>query len=300
MLLGVATSRSSAAPSPSPATGATAGAPTGNCARRTGCSSRSPPGTPRTASPSPPARGRWSPGAPGAVPDPRRARPRRPLPPRPQLRPWRATATVLRGARHPLGGDVAQGRAEVDGQRDRWGRRADVGRGRPGPAGCSAAPASGPRHPPARQLGRAAPGAAARRRPLRARARCASNSPRPACWLASGGTACGPVADPDVWLGTLLAEAARLALGWPPGRLRRHLGLRALPRLRPARLHRDPPGADLLPGPEVALYGNDLSAEALDAARARPRAGEPARPRHLLRRGDAADFGRPRPAPAWC
>jgi 23S rRNA G2445 N2-methylase RlmL len=152
----------------------------------------------------------------------------------------------------------------VDGQRDRWGRRADVDREDPDlhlrlrllrDRATLLLDTSG--EPLDRRGYRAVSGAAPVREQLAA-----------ACVLASGWDGRGPVVDPMCGSGTLLVEAAWLALGWAPGRLRRHWAFERLPGYDPeafTALLQEP-----LPvsGPDVRVHGNDLSAEALDAARA--------------------------------
>src|SRR5262245_58968666 len=113
-----------------------------------------------------------------------------------------------------------------------------------------------------------------------------------ACVLAAGWDGRGAVADPMCGSATLLVEAAWFALGWPPGRLRRHWAFERLPAYDPrafTELLQEPlPVHD----PAVRLFGNDLSAEALAAARANlERANLLARA--VLSRGDAADFQPP-------
>jgi len=103
-----------------------------------------------------------------------------------------------------------------------------------------------------------------------------------ACVLASGWSGRGPVLDPMCGSGTLLAEAGLWALGRPPGAVRRTLGrgwaferfpgfdagafatIRDEPVETPAG---DDADADADGGAELRLYGNDLSPEALAAAR---------------------------------
>jgi putative N6-adenine-specific DNA methylase len=89
-----------------------------------------------------------------------------------------------------------------------------------------------------------------------------------ACVLASGWDGRGPVVDPMCGAGTLLIEAAWFALGWPAGRLRRHWAFERLPGYDPAAFTAILQEPLPVPGPGVRLFGNDLSAEALAAARA--------------------------------
>ena len=110
-----------------------------------------------------------------------------------------------------------------------------------------------------------------------------------ACVLASGWDGQGAVVDPMCGSGTLLIEAAWLALGWPPGRLRRSWAFERLPAFDPRTfdaIKKEPLPA---PGPGVRLYGNDLSAEALAAARANLERAE-VLDRTALTRGPAAEL----------
>src|SRR4051794_24932816 len=176
----------------------------------------------------------------------------------------------------------------VDGQRDRWGRRADVDREDPDlplrlrlhqDRATLLLDSSG--EPLDRRGYRAVSAAAPVREQLAA-----------ACVLASGWDGRGPVADPMCGSGTLLAEAAWFALGWPPGRLRRHWAFERFPGYDPRVLTEILQEPIFAPGPDVALYGNDLSAEALDAAWANLEQAN-LLDRVTLRRGDAADFAPP-------
>ncbi len=179
----------------------------------------------------------------------------------------------------------------VDGQRDRWGRRSDVDREDPDlhlrlrlhrDRATLLLDSSG--EPLDRRGYRAVTTAAPVREQLAA-----------ACVLASGWDGRGPVVDPMCGSGTLLIEAAWTALGWAPGRLRRHWAFERLPGYDPVAFTAVLQEPLLVPGPDVRVHGNDLSAEALDAARANleqanllDRAG--------LTRGDAAAF-QPPPGP---
>ena len=113
-----------------------------------------------------------------------------------------------------------------------------------------------------------------------------------ACVLASGWDGQGPVVDPMCGSGTLLIEGAWLALGQAPGRLRRSWAFERLPafdRRAFEAIKKEPIPA---PGPDVRLYGNDISGEALGAARANlEKAG--ILERAVLTRGKAADFHPP-------
>jgi putative N6-adenine-specific DNA methylase len=109
-----------------------------------------------------------------------------------------------------------------------------------------------------------------------------------ACVLAAGWDGHGPVVDPMCGSGTLLIEAAWLALGWAPGRLRRSWAFERLPAFDHRAwesVRKEPIPA---PGPGVRLYGNDASAEALGAARANLERAE-VLARAVLAKGPAAD-----------
>lgn len=176
----------------------------------------------------------------------------------------------------------------VDAQRERWGRRADVDRAAPDlqlrlrlheDRAALLLDTSG--EPLDRRGYRTLAAGAALRETLAA-----------ACVLASGWDGRGAVVDPMCGSGTLLVEAAWLALGVAPGWLRgQGAGGWAFERL---------PGFDAAafaavrgeelpaPGRGVRLLGNDRSPEALRAARASlERAGLLGRSR--LTRGEAAD-----------
>jgi 23S rRNA G2445 N2-methylase RlmL len=151
----------------------------------------------------------------------------------------------------------------VDGQRERYGRRADVDRQDPdlhlrlrlhGTEAILLLDTSG--EPLDRRGYREVSAAAPVREQLAA-----------ACVLASGWDGTGPVVDPLCGSGTLLIEAAWFALGLAPGSLRLTWAFERLPGFDAAafeRLRREPLPA---PGPGVRLYGNDLSPAALRAAR---------------------------------
>jgi putative N6-adenine-specific DNA methylase len=113
-----------------------------------------------------------------------------------------------------------------------------------------------------------------------------------ACVLASGWDGQGPVVDPMCGSGTLLIEAAWLALGRAPGRLRRSWAFERLPawdRRAFESVKKEPIPA---PGPGVRLHGNDVSGEAIAAARANlERAG--VLDRAVLTKGKAADVHPP-------
>jgi putative N6-adenine-specific DNA methylase len=176
----------------------------------------------------------------------------------------------------------------VDGQRDRYGRRSDVDREDPDlrlrlrlhrDLATLLLDTSG--EPLDRRGYRAVTTVAPLREQLAA-----------ACVLASGWDGRGPVVDPMCGSGTLLVEAAWIALGWPPGRLRRHWAFERLPGYDPrafTELLQEPLAAR---GPDVRLFGSDLSAEALAAARTNLERAN-LLDRSSLARGDAAAFEPP-------
>ncbi len=179
----------------------------------------------------------------------------------------------------------------VDGQRDRWGRRSDVDRDDPDlqlrlrlarDRATLLLDTSG--EPLDRRGYRAVTTAAPVREQLAA-----------ACVLAAGWDGCGPVVDPMCGSGTLLVEAAWFALGWPPGRLRRHWAFERLPGYDPAAFTAILQEPVPTPGPEVRVHGNDESAEALRGARANLEQAN-LLDRATLTRGDAAAF-EPPPGP---
>ncbi|HEX3527984.1 MAG TPA: RNA methyltransferase [Thermoanaerobaculia bacterium] len=176
----------------------------------------------------------------------------------------------------------------VDGQRDRWGRRASVEREDPEihlrlrlhrDRATLLLDTTG--EPLDRRGYRVVTSAAPVREQLAA-----------ACVLAAGWDGRGPVVDPMCGSGTLLIEAGWIALGRAPGHLREGWAFERLPGFDPrgfvAVRQEDLPA----PGPDVHLWGNDRSAEALRAARANlERAGLLARA--TLRRGEAMDLTPP-------
>jgi putative N6-adenine-specific DNA methylase len=152
----------------------------------------------------------------------------------------------------------------VDGQRDRWGRRASVDREDPDlhlrvrlhrDRATLLLDTSG--EPLDRRGYRAVTTSAPVREQLAA-----------ACVLASGWDGRGPVVDPMCGSGTLLVEAAWIALGLAPGRLREVWAFERLPGFDASafdRIRREPIP---VPGPDVRLVGNDVSGEAIRAAKA--------------------------------
>ena len=176
----------------------------------------------------------------------------------------------------------------VDGQRDRWGRRASIDRADPEvhlrlrlhrDRATLLLDTSG--EPLDRRGYRAVTSGAPLREQLAA-----------ACVLASGWDGSGPVVDPMCGSGTLLVEAAWIALGRSPGCLREAWAFERLPGFDRGAfdaIRGEPLPA---PGPGVHLWGNDRSAEALGAARVNlERAGLLSRA--TLSRGDAAQIQPP-------
>lgn len=176
----------------------------------------------------------------------------------------------------------------VDGQRDRWGRRSDIDRQDPD------IPLRLRLHQNRATLLLDTSGEPLDRRGYRAVTTAAPVREQlaAACVLASGWDGRGPVVDPMCGSGTLLIEAAWIALGLAPGHLRRFWAFQRFPGYDAdafARIRREPLPA---PGPGVRLYGNDRSGEAIAAARANlQRAG--LLDRAALTRGDATAFEPP-------
>jgi len=176
----------------------------------------------------------------------------------------------------------------VDGQRDRWGRRASVEREDPEihlrlrlhrDRATLLLDTTG--EPLDRRGYRVVTSVAPVREQLAA-----------ACVLAAGWDGKCPVVDPMCGSGTLLIEAAWIALGRAPGHLREKWAFERLPTFDPrafaAVRQKDLPA----PGPDVHLWANDRSPEALRAARANlERAGLLSRT--TLRRGEAMDLTPP-------
>ncbi|HYG62732.1 MAG TPA: RNA methyltransferase [Thermoanaerobaculia bacterium] len=170
----------------------------------------------------------------------------------------------------------------VDGQRDRYGRRSDVSREDPDlhlrvrlhqDRATLLLDTSG--EPLDRRGYRAVTSAAPVREQLAA-----------ACVLASGWDGRGPVVDPMCGSGTLLIEAAWIALGRAPGHLRRSWAFQRLPGFDARAFEAIRRETIPTPGPDVHLLGNDRSAEALAAARTNLERAELAG-RATLTRGDA-------------
>jgi 23S rRNA G2445 N2-methylase RlmL len=180
----------------------------------------------------------------------------------------------------------------VDGQRDRYGRRSNVDREDPdlhlrvrlqGDEATLLLDTSG--EPLDHRGYRVASTTAPVREQLAA-----------ACVLASGWDGRGPVVDPMCGSGTLLVEAAWIALGQAPGALRERWAFERLPGFDAVafeRLRREPLPA---PGRSVHLYGNDLDPAALRGARANlDRAGLSGRA--TLTRGDFRQLEAPAEGP---
>ena len=176
----------------------------------------------------------------------------------------------------------------VDAQRERWGRRSDVARENPDlplrlrldrDRATLLLDSSGT--PLDRRGYRTTTGEAPVREQLAA-----------ACVLASGWDGRGPVVDPMCGTGTLLIEAAGVALGRAPGQLRDDWAFRRFPGFdaeRFAAIRAEPLPA---PGPDVTLHGNDNSPAALAVARGsleRARLAD----RATLSQGDAFAFAPP-------
>ena len=176
----------------------------------------------------------------------------------------------------------------VDGQRDRWGRRSDIDREDPD------LPLRLRLHQNRATLLLDTSGEPLDRRGYRAVTATAPVREQiaAACVLASGWDGRGPVVDPMCGSGTLLIEAAWIALGRAPGHLRRFWAFQRVPGYDAdafARIRREPLSA---PGPKLHLWGNDRSGEAIAAARTNlQRAG--LLDRATLTRGDAAAFQPP-------
>jgi 23S rRNA (guanine2445-N2)-methyltransferase / 23S rRNA (guanine2069-N7)-methyltransferase len=176
----------------------------------------------------------------------------------------------------------------VDGQRDRWGRRADVDRESPDlhlrlrlhdNQATLLLDTSGD---PLDHRGYRTAGSAA---PLREQLAAA-------CVLASGWDGRGAVVDPMCGSATLLVEAGWIALGRAPGHLRAAWAFERLPGFDPAAFAAVKAEPLPTPGSGVRLFGNDASPEALRAARASLAAAGLA-DRATLTRGDAFEYAPP-------
>ncbi len=117
-----------------------------------------------------------------------------------------------------------------------------------------------------------------------------------ACVLASGWKGSGPVVDPMCGTGTLLVEAAWIALGWAPGRLRDHWAFERFPSFDRSLFLRLRGSEETPDSTSLKLLGNDISEEAVTAAnRNLGRAGVKDYAR--LVRGDASELRPPEGAP---
>jgi 23S rRNA G2445 N2-methylase RlmL len=117
-----------------------------------------------------------------------------------------------------------------------------------------------------------------------------------ACVLASGWDGSGPVVDPMCGSGTLLVEAAWIALGIAPAALRSGFAFERLPSFDAAGFAAVRAETIPAPGPDVTLVGNDVSSEAVRAARENlTRAGLEDHAR--VRRGEAFTLPAPEGAP---
>jgi 23S rRNA G2445 N2-methylase RlmL len=180
----------------------------------------------------------------------------------------------------------------VDGQRERYGRRADVDRHDPdlhlrlrlhGTEATLLLDTSGEPldHRGYRTVSTTAP----------VREQLAA-----ACVLASGWDGQGPVVDPMCGSGTLLIEAAWIALGRAPGALRERWAFERLPSFDAAAFEHVRHEPLPTPGKRVHLHGNDLSPAALRGARANlDRAGLSGRA--TLSRGDFRELETPEEGP---
>ncbi|NLN10879.1 MAG: hypothetical protein GX178_04630 [Acidobacteria bacterium] len=176
----------------------------------------------------------------------------------------------------------------VDAQRERFGRRADVDRRDPvlplrlrlsGDEATLLLDSSG------EPLDRRGYRVVSRGAPVREQLAAAAV-------LASGWDGSGPVVDPMCGTGTLLAEAAAVALGLPPGRLRESWAFTRFPGFEPRRFAAIRAEPLPCPGPDLTLHGNDREPEAIRAAAANlARAG--LRERTQLSTGDAFAFTPP-------
>lgn len=196
-----------------------------------------------------------------------------------------STASQIRDIRW-VGVNVKDGL--VDGQRERFGRRASVDRVEP------ETPLRVWLHRDRATLLLDTSGEALDRRGYRIQTTAAPVREQlaAACVLASGWDGRGPVVDPMCGSGTLLAEAAMIALGRAPGALRRHWAFQHAPGYDAASFEEVKREALPAPGPDVRLYGIDRDPMAIQAARAnlnRARLAEHA----AVRRGDAYEFRPP-------
>jgi putative N6-adenine-specific DNA methylase len=151
----------------------------------------------------------------------------------------------------------------VDGQRDRFGRRATVERADPELA------LRVRLHEDHATLLVDTSGAPLDRRGYRVESTVAPLREQltAAALLASGWNGRGPVVDPMCGSGTFLAEAGAIALGLAPNRLREHWGFERLPGFGRALLERVRSEKLAAPDPDVELIGVDRDRSAIVAAR---------------------------------
>jgi putative N6-adenine-specific DNA methylase len=114
------------------------------------------------------------------------------------------------------------------------------------------------------------------------------------CILASGWDGVGSVVDPMCGSGTLLAEAASIALGRAPGFLRESWAFERLPGFNAKVWAAIRNEAIPAPGPEVRLYGVDHSPDAISAARANLEKAD-LQDHATIHRGDGFEFEPPPP-----
>lgn len=114
-----------------------------------------------------------------------------------------------------------------------------------------------------------------------------------ACALAADWQGEGPIVDPMCGTGTLLAEAGWLGLGRPPGQLKNHWAFERLPSFEARAFKAVKAELGTPTNPSLRLWGRDLSAESVEAARANLKAAGLAT-RADLSRGDALSFDPPK------
>lgn len=150
----------------------------------------------------------------------------------------------------------------VDGQRQRYGRRSSVDRRDPDLSFRVRL------HEDTATLLLDTSGAPLDRRGYRVRTTAAPlrEQMAAACILASGWDGKGPVVDPMCGSGTLLAEAAGVALGRAPGALREGWAFERLPNFDASAYRSIREELIAAPGPEVRLFGVDRSRDAIEAA----------------------------------
>jgi 23S rRNA G2445 N2-methylase RlmL len=180
----------------------------------------------------------------------------------------------------------------VDGQRDRWGRRANVDRESPDLQYRLRL------HDNKASLLLDTSG-----EPLDHRGYRTTSGPAPvreqlaaACVLASGWDGKGAVVDPMCGSGTFLIEAGWFALGRAPGCLRTHWAFMLLPGYDAAAFETIRTEAVPIPDPEVQIFGNDQSGEALRASTANLKAAR-LLDRTTLKRSDAFTLTAPEKGP---